>query len=231
MNNKDWIETFENEEEPVRIKNRLLDLSSSCFRMISEDLEDKSWPMNHEKHTMEEFLEIAKFGVRGFYQGRLESEVVKKEIKNFLRKNINLDPYRAIVQRHLENKEEAVRNFMLDLKDYEFDVTIPVMNGGLEPALLVKSRDGIIPVRYSTIKYSDKEPYVPPCYEKDLKGDIEKKSILITEDIIATGESILGIAGLVKSLDPEELYLSTVKWEGGEICGNEKIKDTLWRYV
>ncbi len=232
MDNSDWIRTFDEEDSPLEMKNNLLNLSSAVFRMISEtdENERKEYPLNLERRTMDELIEIAKFGVRGFYEDNLEFGIVKKEIRKFLEKKINLEPYRPIYQRHLKDDEDLVKRFMLEMKTSEFDVIMPVMNGGFEPALLLNSRRGIIPIRYSVLKYSDRSPYTPECYKKDLKDDVKDKKILIMEDLIATGESILGVANFVRNFYPEEIYLSTVKWESAKICGEEKIKDIFWGY-
>ncbi len=232
MDNSDWIKTFDEEDSPLEMKNSLLNLSSAVFRMISEtdENERKEYPLNLERRTMDELIEIAKFGVMGFYKDNLEFGIIKKEIRKFLEKKINLESYRPIYQRHLKDDEDLVKRFMLEMKTSEFDVIIPVMNGGFEPALLLNSRQGIIPIRYSVLKYSDRSPYIPECYKKDLKNDIKDKEILIMEDLIATGESILGVANFVKNFCPEEIYLSTAKWETAKICGEEKIKEIFWRY-
>jgi uracil phosphoribosyltransferase len=220
MNGKNWLKKFEIEEKPVCIKEYLLDLSKICFREISRR------NSSVKKKTMEEILEITKYAVRDFYSNSLDVKITKKEVKNFLRKNKFKDYH--IKESHLFGEEEEVLSFYQFIKNhnYSFDVVIPVMNGGLEPALFVETKN-LIPIRYSHLKLEDKKTFIPKCYLSDLEKKIKDKNVLITEDFIVSGRSIYHVRDLVGIYNPSKMYLSRIFDESGE----KKFKKKFWREI
>lgn len=228
MNNTNWKYRFRKEKDPRELKERLLDFASAFFKMVSEGGNKQT----NKEGLMDSMILIVKEGVRGYYTDSLDRKTLVKKVTSLIDSGINLGPYDPITLRHLRTRENVVEKFRRDMEDFRFDTVIPVMSGGLEPALLINEEEGMIPIRYSRIKYNDTKPY-SPLSNDDLEKRIEGKKILIAEDVIASGRAILGVANLVEKFKPSEIYLSTVLLEGHlpkESYKKGLIKSTLWQY-
>ena len=101
------------------------------------------------------------------------------------------------ILRQMYGEESLVRESVDDIVrslDEKIDLVIPVASGCFEPAALISDYldvDQVFPVRYSNVSRNDWRVLVPKYAPKKYAQErIERKNILIVDDIVDSGRTI-----------------------------------------
>ncbi len=120
--------------------------------------------------------------------------------------------------RHLVGYENEVRASFFDvfekMKNEKFDLIIPIASGGFEPGALFSyylGLESIFPIRYSQIRHKDEEVRVPFYVDHNYMNNlIGGKNVILSEDVICSGKTILGVVNWIKKFNPENIFLYVV---------------------
>ncbi len=134
---------------------------------------------------------------------------------------------------------ESLEN--LQNEDGKFDSVFYVASGGAEPALLYCARNGGIPtpIRFSMYSKEDTHVRLPIDMPKEyLREKVEGKRILVVEDIVISGKSVVKTMDYLAKFDPKAIYGCAVRMEDFSTRLKVRISknhgswynDRIWRY-
>lgn len=183
-----------------------------------EDRKKEEW--GNQKKVLDDILESGKDIAEGFLAH--DSVLLEKakarvaEDEPYIRRYSSKEPSKV---RHIQPAElKELNRFCHQLTKHvpsQIDTIACIASGGFEPSYavggLVYKDAEIVPFRYSRWYKEDKTLKVPKNAEKDyLDSRIRGKTVLLLEDVIITGETLLKCARAISKLGPKELYCASV---------------------
>jgi len=102
------------------------------------------------------------------------------------------------------------------------DMVVAVASGGFEPAYLAMNILGVdefLPIRYSHVSRHDLGVKTPALAPENYAAAIKGKSVLLVDDVILSGRSILQCMDYALQHDPKGLYISSM------MGGNSKLTE------
>ncbi len=213
------------DKDPARLAGRVLDITQLYFDKLLPDKSSSDYkPKPSDKETMETLLSIGAkliptvtkkrdMDLKGIRQG------LRDISKGLLTRDINRGPNSRYLDQMLgEDKERFVEAFYATAKKalsgVKIDTIVYIASGGLEPALLIKDikpNAELVPLRYSNYKRGDYTP-MPPGYmtESDLSKKIHGKRVIIIDDDIDSGRSMIVTLQRISKFNPSKLYCGAV---------------------
>jgi hypoxanthine phosphoribosyltransferase len=174
-----------------------------------------------EKSTLEKLLAGCKGVVSGVYNGTSREESIesilslRSEIETYATFEDNLSTDRHIHKGYSQCEQQlAWELYKISRTEGKFDSVFYIASGGAEPALLFCAlRGGIpIPIRYS--RFGDHDRYVvlpADMPEEYIKEKVKGKRILVVDDFIMTGTSMLGTINYLMQYEPKTVYGCALK--------------------
>jgi hypoxanthine phosphoribosyltransferase len=115
----------------------------------------------------------------------------------------------------------------LSLIHEPIDLIIPVASGGFEPAAIIAYYLGIskmFPVRFSVSSRKDKRVLVPSQAPRNYSAkNIADKTVLIVDDVVATGTTTQKLTDWIRKFDPAKIYFAIVRPKE-EILGDYSVR-------
>lgn len=195
------------EGEPNLFRENLF----SLIQVYSKHLYSSPGDWGEQKFLLDGLYSAGEAFVECYYDDVHDFEVSKELVPEDLKK---VDVRGESHLRHLSGKDDfmdAYREFLkraIHCEGLSFDFLAGVDTGGCEPLCIAMDCFGVqdfLPVRFSN-RVGDEKPKTPVSADEDyVRHCFEGKSVLVLEDWVASGESLLEVMRLAESMGAERV--------------------------
>jgi hypoxanthine phosphoribosyltransferase len=98
------------------------------------------------------------------------------------------------------------------IKDYNPDVIVAILTGGVIPAKLISDIIGIKNIKYIEIKFYKEvgKTQPKPTLKAIYVDDLENKNVLIVDDVSDTGETLSAVSRVIELFNPQNIRSATI---------------------
>lgn len=213
---EELIKKVKKEEDVVDFINELLAIIQIYFDGLIHNRESNQI----EKEILDNLFLAGKKIIGSFYRGEpIDLENIREIFLPYAPYIIKYGDKKSAKDRHLERSYESVQTFGLTLPEIlskdgmeSLDTLVCIATGAFEPSFLamdIIEKEDLIAVRYS--HFSRNDPCVRiPRTEKDIISKIKKKKVLVIEDIIISGDTLINVMSYLAKMEPDKLYGTSV---------------------
>ncbi len=201
------------EDDPFELREPVHNLFNSYYNMLcSFDMKYPNDGFNHLKKAVAEYT-------LSLYKGRPETKSVKETVKENEGLFLATIRYETVNVRHLMGVAEAeeIRRWANTLQTDPcikcIDEIVSVSGGGNEPAMLLQSLLGkpdITIMRFSHYRNDDRKVVLPKRAGKDYLQHLKGKNVLVVEDWIVGGKSIIEVMKICQKSGAKEIYGTSI---------------------